>query len=475
MCKRLTAALGTVAALAVLAGLGLAFSVLLGGSGPSVATQYGHDIADLLANPPAAGQDVELDAYFSPGFPFPGGPWAAEPDQVWCPTNETWQVALTDRPFREALLYLNGAMSNSLPDDSAWLAATTPEGTKPGQQMIFPELPYHGRLRGHLGDAAFSQCQNADRIFVVEAVVETYEQKAQEEIGSSALQLPEGLSGWKEYHDAALGYSLPQPDGWDISAQASPEPGIVSALTLRSRQWPDYPVQARVHAGETWYDQYDPSSLPALLQGAKSFGVFKQGWAFNQRQLTPHPLAGFEVEGQPSPTEWEAAVLFSGNGYTYELALRFPLGFDASQELLTTYTAIVESFQLDVQPGPTPTSPVKQNLGPGPFLTADEAFTRIQEKGESEGIELISARLVPEAETRVPWSPCSTFFGHPDGVWLLTVHGTFDGLARTMLYYVDAMTGESLCGEEITPDATPWPTMPPGTTATPVPTETAVP
>ncbi len=472
MRKRLTAGLGTVAALAVFAGLGLALSALLSGSGPSAATTHGRDIADLLANPPAPGQEVELDAYFSPGWPFPGGPWAPLPDQVWCPTNSTWQVALTDRPFREALLYLNGAMGNSLPEDAAWLAAATPEGTEPGKTS-WPDLPYHARLRGHLGDPAFSQCSNADRIFVVEEVVETYEQKAPEEIASSALQLPESFSGWTEYHDAALGYSLPQPDGWAVTAQTSPEPGIASALTLRSLQWPDYPVQVRVHLGETWYDQYEPASIPPLLQ-ADGFGVYGQGGAFG-RPLTAQPLDGFVAERKASPGEQGVSALFSGNGYTYELSLRFPLGFEASQELLTTYTAIVESFQLDVQPGPTPTSPVKQSLGPGPFLTSDEAFTRIQEKGEGEGIELISARLVPEAETRMPSSPCSTFFGHPDGVWLLTVHGTFDGLARTMLYYVDAMTGESLCGEEITPGATPWPTMPPGTTATPIPTETAVP
>ncbi len=472
MRKRLTAGLGTVAALAVLAGLGLALSALLRGSGPSAATTYGHDVADLLANPPAAGQTVELDAYFTGGEPMVGDLRVPVPGQVSCPTDWAWQVALTDRPFPEMLRYLNGAMSNSLPEDGAWLAAVTPEGTQPGQRVL-PQLPYHARFRGHLGDPAFAQCANGGRIFVVEAVVETYEAKAPEEIGSSGLQPPEGLSGWKEYHDAALGYSLPQPDGWAVTAQASPEPGILSTVTLRSPQWPGYPVQVRVHSGETWYDQYVPSSIPPLLQ-ADGFGVYGQGGAFG-RPLTAHLLDGFVAERKAGPGEQEVSALFSGNGYTYELTLRFPLGFEASQELLTTYTAIVERFQLDVQPGPTPTAPVRQSLGPGPFLTSDEAFTRIREKGEGEGIELISARLVPEAETRVPWSPCSTFFGHPDGVWLVTVHGTFDGLARTMLYYVDATTGESLCGEEITPGATPWPTMPPGTTATPVPTETAVP
>ncbi len=55
---------------------------------------------------------------------------------------------------------------------------------------------------------------------------------------------------------------------------------------------------------------------------------------------------------------------------------------------------------------------------------------------------------MPEAEARRQSDACSTFEGHPDGVWLLWVRGTFEGSERTMLFFVDAVSGVQLCGEE---------------------------
>ena len=131
-------------------------------------------VADVLRNPPAPGETVEVVAYFSGvGAPiFPGGP-PPPPDQVVCPTFFSWSSALTDRPFTAALLLLNGVQGNTLPDDAPWLVATTPEATRPGVRVV-PQLPYHARLRGHLGDSAFAHCPHASRILVVEDVVTAY-------------------------------------------------------------------------------------------------------------------------------------------------------------------------------------------------------------------------------------------------------------------------------------------------------------
>ena len=66
-------------------------------------------------------------------------------------------------------------------------------------------------------------------------------------------------------------------------------------------------------------------------------------------------------------------------------------------------------------------------------------------------MELLGARLVAEAEARRGEGPCASFSGHVDGVWLLTVRGEFEGQTRTLLLFLDAKTGEQLCGEEISP------------------------
>ncbi|MCC7358422.1 MAG: hypothetical protein IT317_03035 [Anaerolineales bacterium] len=95
------------------------------------------------------------------------------------------------------------------------------------------------------------------------------------------------------------------------------------------------------------------------------------------------------------------AVLFSGSGRTYELALVFPTGYAASQALLTGYTGIVEGFRLDVDRGPTPTAPVRQDLGAGPFLTEDQ---RLFLDGVS-GQQLCGEEIAPPAGTAMPLPP----------------------------------------------------------------------
>ena len=222
--------------------------------------------------------------------------------------------------------------------------------------------------------------------------------------------------------------------------------GSMTAVSLRGPQWLDYPVAMRVYKGETWYDQYEPASIPPLLQG-DAFGLFDQGWAPEQVTGT-QGLVGYTVERacqQDGADCRMVKALLSGNGYTYELSLTYPLGFEASQELLTAYTAIVEGLRLDPPPGPTPSPPIRQELGPGPFIDREAALVAVR---EGQNIEMLGAQLVPEAEARRQSDVCSTFEGHPDGVWLLRVRGTFEGSQRTMLFFVDAESGVQLCGEE---------------------------
>lgn len=419
-------------------------------------------VADLLRTKPAPGQSVEVDAYFGGAGAAPFSRPPPPRDQVACPLFPASR-ALTDRPFLAVLMYLNAMTGNALPEDAPWLLAVTPEEARPGAATL-PQLPYHARLRGHFGDAAFSHCDHADRIFIVDQVVKVYEQNPPDP-PTFQLKPPAGYAKWPRYHDDRLGYSLPYPPDWQIQRLDD------VTLSLKGPQWPGNPVVIAVHKGETHYDQYDPSVLPPLMQG-QGFGVFEQGnWLFASDQSLPSSqrLAGYEVEQAPSAGSRSVSVLFSGNGYTYELRLVYPTGFAASQALLTDYTAIVEGFTLSKAPGPTPTAPIKQNLGSGPFLSQDQAAT-LARKRAGGTLELLTAQLLSEqaARSAAANSPCGTFMGHPEGVWLLLVRGPFEGTTRTMRLFLDAKSGDQLCGEEVNPEATPWPTMPPGVTATPV-------
>ncbi len=424
---------------------------------PTAAPSDKQDVADLLRNPPSPGKSIEIDAYFSgtTTVPHPGG-FPPPPDQVACPS--FYGAALTDRPFLADLVVLNSIGGNPLPDDAPWLIAVTSDMLRPGVWQL-PQLPYHARLRGHLGESVLAHCQHADRIFLVEQVVQVYEEKPAESL-PYLRKPPDDYATWSRYHDANLGFGLSYPSDWHIDQLDD------VTWNLHATQRLDLPLVVRVHSGETHLDQYDSTLMPPLLQGITSFGVYEQGGGFN-RTIDSQHLDGYQV-GHDDPTERSVSVLFSGSGHTYELALRYPLGFDAPQPLLTAYSAIVESFRLDVRPGPSPTPPVKQVLGAGPFLSKDEALAHVHDS-EGREVTLLEANLVPEAEARKSADACNTFETHPDGVWMLTVQGVFEEQIRMIRMYLDATTGEQLCGEEINLNATPWPTLPPRTTATPVP------
>ena len=396
----------------------------------------GPSVADLMAHPPAAGQSVEIDAYFSgvAAPALPGGPPPPE-GQIACPN--AWEAALTDRPFTPMLALLNGVCSNELPAGEPWLIAVTEEMLKPGVRAR-PDLPYHARLRGYLGDPRTADCQWAERIFVVQQVIAVYPEKPPQ-----PPALPAGRAAWPRRAIPAWGCSLPVPRGW----RAEQLDDVTFALT--APEWPRYPVVLRVHPGETHYDQYDPAQASPLLQG-EGWGVYEQGWASPAGEAGDvQGLAGYRVDRRPGTGERDVSVLFSAHGRTYELFLRYPTGYEAPQPLLSAYSAIVEGFRLDRPPEPSPTPPVHQALGAGPFITVEKALQGVQEAQEKESLQILSARLVSEAEAREVAGPCATFTGHPEGVWVLAVRGVFEGQLRTMRFFVDAATGSRLCGEEM--------------------------
>jgi hypothetical protein len=134
-------------------------------------------------------------------------------------------------------------------------------------------------------------------------------------------------------------------------------------------------------------------------------------------------LAGHEAEPDGSEASGRSgAAVFSESGRIYRVALTYPTGFSASQALLDIYTAMVEGYRLDVDPDPTPTAPVQQVLGAGPFLTQAQAAA-LAEQHTGGPLTLLSADFVSEAQARGRAQACNTFMGHSDGVWLLTVEG----------------------------------------------------
>ncbi|MCC7358423.1 MAG: hypothetical protein IT317_03040 [Anaerolineales bacterium] len=240
---------------------------------PPFEAQHQPGVADLLESSPAAGERVEVDACYGAALAASGPSGGPPPagDQVGCPN--PWPATLTDRPFPTSLQYLNMTTSNVPPAGAPWLVAAVPEQTQPGSRVPYPTLPYHARFRGYLGEPAFAGCVSAERIFVVEQVVQVYEQDPPAEL-ASGLQAPADYAAWPRHADATYAYSLPYPPGWQAEVENE------RTLRITGPQWPEHAVTVHVYDGETHCDQFetDPAKSSPLLQGV-DWGVFQQGWS----------------------------------------------------------------------------------------------------------------------------------------------------------------------------------------------------
>jgi len=309
------------------------------------------DIADLLADPPAPNESVEIDAYFSGANPFImiGGMWELSKDRVNCP--DYLNNLLTDKPFIAGLSVLHQGMSNMPAAGTPWFIAATQETVQPG---AYPEaeLPYQARLRGHLGDAAFIDCENHDRIFLVEEVVAVYA----EDVPNQPLNVwempPDFIAEWPRYKDESLGYSFAYPPDWKIEQIG--DPTLASSLLVRYPERPSFPVMIRVHPQEPELDNRGWVLGPPLLADIPVMS-FVQGDGVGMNIPHNQHLIGYIGETEPKPDGRFMTVYFVGDGRTYEIALEFPMGFAASQTLLTNFSTIVESFRLDFLPDPTAT------------------------------------------------------------------------------------------------------------------------
>jgi hypothetical protein len=361
---------------------------------------------------------------------------------------------LTDRPVPWALPILQGGYSNAIydypPDSATWLVVNDNE-----------PIPYHARLRGHIGDPSAAKCSFANHIFTVERVVTTY---AQDNPDLGDMKVPDAFPSWPRYHDADLGYGFRYPPDWKV--ETLPATGLVAELAVRNPEHSDNPILVRVHAGETYVDPYDTAHTPPLLQ-SEGGGLFSQDGIPIASQVSHQHLSGYYTRSNPPDhLSRQTTVFFNGGGRTYELILRYPIGMDASRELTDTYTLFMLSFQFDVPPGPTPTPPIKQALGTGPFLEKDQVLALMRTKYGVDATWL-GGTLLSEAAARKNAGGCSGFQGHPDGVWAITIRGIADSAPGTIQLQLDATTGVELCSE-IAPDPA-TPTLAPTLTAVPYP------
>lgn len=372
------------------------------------------------------GQSIEISTYIN-SAPSDAAPPSAT--QSGCPVVLDRLPALTDQPFSRQISVAGVELPNPIPSQVPALTLVIP------YSLGIIDVPRHARLRGHLFDPEYAQCDNPARLFVLDSVVQS--------LGEPAAATPSAATvaaGWPQWSDAGLGLTLAYPTAWRLT-----ETRNVGAVVDLRLQGPDAGDTIRFTVlGSPTIGSTDPDAVsPEPLQGDRQLAAM-MGQA-------PARLVDLVGTAGKSGRERSIRLIMNYQGQTVILATRFTDGIGLNRTLLDTFTAVAASVQfskpVEASDPLDPTLTANTNLGSGPFIgqaTAEEEA--IAASGLQQGTA-DEARLVPERDARlaVPGT-CRAFEGHVEGVWLVTVTGVMPtGQHAHMLVYLDASTGQRLC------------------------------
>jgi len=373
---------------------------------------------DRLATGP-----VELVAYVNTA---PGSAGVADA-QAGCPVAPEGLAVLTDRPFLREFSVAGVMLPNEVP------------ATVPALRLVVPyslgiiDIPSRARLRGHFFDPEYAGCPGADRLFVLDEVVEPVNGVR----ATLVAALPE-TADWPEWADARLGLGIRYPDGWTVE-EARNQGAIVEVRFQPPNA--DATMRLAVTPGQT--DAGVDGQLPDVLRGARHAPAL----------LGPARARLVDVVGpaRPEGSVREVRLVANYRGNTVVFAAHFTDGAALNPGLLTVFSAMAGSVRfaepVDLADPLDPTLTAHAELGPGPFIGEGTAADRAVVVSGLHDAIVTDTALVPERDARlaVPGS-CREFPGQPEGVWLVTVEGTLpSGQDARLLVYLDASSGERLC------------------------------
>ncbi|ACZ40324.1 hypothetical protein Sthe_2917 [Sphaerobacter thermophilus DSM 20745] len=366
---------------------------------------------------------VDLVAYVN-AAPGSAGVVAA---QAGCPVAPEGLAVLTDRPFPREFSVAGVMLPNEVPAAIPALRLVVP------YSLGIIDIPSRARLRGHFFDPDYAGCPGADRLFVLDELVEPV-------TGVRVMpvaELPE-TTDWPEWSDAGLGLGIRYPDGWTVE-EARNQGAIVEVRFQPPSA--DATMRLAVTPGQT--DAGIDGPLPDVLRGARHAPAL----------LGPARARLVDVVGpaRPEGNVREVRLVANYRGNTVVVAAHFTDGAALNPALLTVFSAMAASVRfaepVDLADPLDPTLTARDELGPGPFIGEATAAERAVIVSGLHDAVVTNTTLVPEREARlaVPGS-CREFPGQPEGVWLVTIEGTHpSGQAARLLVYLDAGSGERLC------------------------------
>jgi len=344
---------------------------------PPAGTRLYGSVAELVADPPPAGETVWVDAYHGEFIKtYPG--WGRFESMSGCPS--ALVSPLLDKPFLLQLSAFNG-ISASAPDADDGPVLITAGLDADGQLTPFPDLPRHGRLVLHMGDPALAHCDDAGRIVVVERVAHVFEAKPD----------------WTELHqairesenDRVIEREGPIPNDDEVEAQLFLDAGTTAPYMVAvpdgldqfhsmreddGLPYPDVELLQRsdqpggsFRIGEILLRRYVPGHAAYDGRRRELGDRIENGPIYTQRDTTGRPLKtgaggpGLEFTIIRTPSDgsgWTKVRAIAGVGsILYEFEARFTDDAISAQGFLWRFEAVVDRFRV---PDATADAPVAE-------------------------------------------------------------------------------------------------------------------
>lgn len=339
-----------------------------------------------------------------------------------------WIQTLTDTPYRGTVRLLDTSSTNSLPTRVPFLIVANPE-----------DMPYHARFLGHFGGSDFSECDNNQRIFVVDQILQVYEQ------ASPKSSIPD-ISTWSQFDNSTYLFKFPYPRNATITTSVTSEKDPL--WNIQTQEDPNYPISIRIYSQEYFIDPYNRESAPAPVRGGR---LFTQESTFFGSSIRSQGLSAYRIDRTDAIGQ-KISVIFNAGGHAYEVSLVYSP--ETLQSTLDVYTIIVTSFQLSIPISKTPTTTLQ--IVPSPDQILPESIitsginSQIQAQFSTSRDKYIIRMMRLTSDSDMRNNPgCSDYQGHPLGVWIAQVSGIIQDVQRTIEIAVDASSGTILCGYDI--------------------------
>lgn len=350
-----------------------------------------------------------------------------------CPVIVARLPTLTDAPFVTEFSVAGAKLPNAIPQ------------SLPSLELVIPfklgiiDLPARAELHGHVFDPHYASCPDSRTLFVLDSIANAVPRPTpQPTISEVATQ------SWQVWSDSVTGLGLNYPKGWTV--QTTHNVGSVTSAEFTSGDMSKH-VSLDVTAGETYWTQDSSYAAPELLQG--------------QRVILAHAgqaLARLvDVVGSESDQGHQRTirVVFNYGGNTVILSTHFTDGTALDPQLLGIFTGMAASFHFDKSVGISdpmdPTLTASDQIGKGPFIGIDTAEQIAVASSGMTQTHVIDAKMVSEKAARETTpGVCREFQERPQAVWLVKLSGTKPtGETATILVYLDAVTGESICQTDV--------------------------